>query len=153
VTAIGLLAVCGFLFWQTFAIRKPPFAAFDVMDAGTFPRLVILTLALASLVLLVRGSGAVLPRRPTRADLARWLERYRLPLISLPVFALYAAALPPLGWFVATATYLVVMQLVLRPGRGKRLAAVIAGSLAFVWVLGLAFERLLHIVLPRPTLF
>ncbi|HEV8535462.1 MAG TPA: tripartite tricarboxylate transporter TctB family protein [Candidatus Limnocylindria bacterium] len=152
-TALGLLAVCGFLFWHTYQIRKPPFAAFEAFDASTFPRIVIAALALFSLVLLVRGSGVLIPRRPTRADLIGWLGSYRFPLISLALFALYAAVMPAVGWFVDTAIYLIAMQLVLQPGRGRRLAAVLAGSAAFTWALGLAFERFLHIVLPRASLF
>jgi putative tricarboxylic transport membrane protein len=152
-TALGLLAVCGFLFWQTYQIRRPPFAAFESFDAATFPRVVIVVLALFSLVLLVRGSGRLVPPRPSRADLVGWLVRYRLPFISLALFALYAVVMPAVGWFVATAIYLIAMQLLLQPGRGRRLAAVLAGSVAFTWGLGFAFERFLHIVLPRAALF
>jgi len=61
--------------------------------------------------------------------------------------------MPAVGWFVDTAAYLIAMQLVLQPGRGRRLALVFAGSLVFTWALGLGFERLLHIVLPRAWLF
>jgi putative tricarboxylic transport membrane protein len=152
-TAIGLLGVCGFLFWQTYQIRRPPFAAFETFDAATFPRLILVVLAVFSLVLLVRGSGRLVPPRPNRADIVDWLARYRLPLISLALFALYAAVMPPIGWFVATASYLIAMQLLLQPGRGRRLATVLAGSVAFTWILGFAFERFLHIVLPRASLF
>jgi hypothetical protein len=152
-TALGLLAVCGSLFWQTYQIRRPTFAAFETFDAATFPRVVIALLAVFGLVLLIQGSGDVVPRRPTRADLMRWLVRYRLPLISLALFALYAAVMPTVGWFVDTAAYLITMQLMLQPGRRRRLATVLVGSLAFTWGLGFAFERFLHIVLPRAALF
>jgi hypothetical protein len=152
-TALGLLAICGFLFWQTYQIRKPTFAAFDAFDAATYPRAVIAVLAIFSLVLLARGAGPFPRRLATRDGLARWLARYRLPLISLALFAVYAAVMPVVGWFVDTALYLIAMQLVLQRGRGRRLVAVLAGSVGFTWGLGLAFERLLHIVLPRATLF
>src|SRR5919197_4596388 len=95
--ALLLLAVCGFFYWQTFSIRRAPFAAFETFDAATFPRVVIALLALFSVVLLLRGSGPVIAR-VTRADTRRWLVRYRLPLLSLLAFALYAALLSPLGW-------------------------------------------------------
>jgi hypothetical protein len=152
-SALGLLAVCGFLFWQTSEIRRPPFAAFEAFDAATFPRAILLLLTVFSVVLLVRGAGSPLPRRPARADVTRWLARYRVPLISLALFALYASVMPTVGWFLDTAIYLIAMQLVLQPGRGRRLVAVLGGSVAFTWTLGFAFERFLHIVLPRATLF
>lgn len=151
--AVALLAGCGFFYWQSYAIRRPSFAAFEGFDAGTFPRAVVVVLAIFCLVLLARGSGALITRRPTRDDLGRWVARYRLPLISLPLFAAYVAAMPPIGWFADTAAYLIAMQLVLQPRGGRRLAVVVAGSLAFTWALGLGFERLLHIVLPRAGLF
>ena len=151
--AVALLVGCGFLYWQTYSVKKPPFAAFESFDAVTFPRAVLIVLALFALVLLVRGAGTLVPRHPTRDDLRLWLRRYRLPLISLPAFALYAAAMPAVGWFADTAAYLIAMQLVLQPGSGRRLALVFAGSLVFTWALGLGFERLLHIVLPRASLF
>ena len=151
--AVALLIGCGFYYWQTFSIRKPPFAAFESFDAATFPRAVAIVLAAFALVLLIRGSGGLITRRPTRDDVRRWAGRYRLPLISLALFALYAAAMPAVGWFADTAAYLIAMQLVLQPGRGRRLALVLAGSLVFTWALGFGFERLLHIVLPRASLF
>ena len=152
-TAVALLAGCGFYYWQTYSIRKPGFAQFEGFDAATFPRAVVIVLAVFAMVLLVRGSGALVPPRPTRDALMRWGRRYRLPLITLPLFALYAAAMPAIGWFVDTAAYLVAMQLVLLPGAGRRFALVLGGSLAFTWAVGLGFERLLHIVLPRAGLF
>jgi len=151
--AVALLAGCGFLYWQSYSIRKPTFAQFESFDAATYPRAVIVVLAVFALVLLVRGSGALVPGRPSRADLAAWVRRYRLPLVSLPLFAVYAAAMPAIGWFIDTAAYLVAMQLVLLPGAGRRLALVLGGSLAFTWAVGLGFERFLHIVLPRAGLF
>jgi len=151
--AVALLAGCGFFYWQSYSIRRPTFAQFEGFDAATFPRAVVVVLAVFALVLLIRGSGAIAPPRPTREDLARFAQRYRLPLISLPLFAAYAAAMPAIGWFLDTAAYLVAMQLVLLPGAGRRLALVLGGSLAFTWAVGLGFERFLHIVLPRAGLF
>ncbi len=151
--ALALLAVCGFLYWQSTFIRRPPFAAFEAFDASWFPRGVILVLALLSLALLVRGSGPVRPRI-TRDGARRWLARYRLPLTGLGLFALYALVMPPLGWNLSTILYLVAMQLAILPRRGRRdLALVVGGSVVFTLVLGAGFERFLHVVLPRPDLF
>ena len=151
--AVALLAGCGLFYWQTYSIRRPGFAQFESFDAATYPRAVAVVLAAFALVLLVRGTGALLPRSPTRDDLVAWASRYRLPLISLPLFAVYAAAMPAVGWFIDTAAYLAAMQLVLLPGAGRRLALGLGGSLAVTWAVGLGFERFLHIVLPRAGLF
>ncbi len=152
VVALALLAVCGILYQQSFAIRQPPFAAFEALGAESYPRGVIAALAIFALILLVRGQGRVLPG-VDRAALSSWLARYGLPLASLALFALYALVMGPVGWFAATFAYLVVMQLVLRPRGGRLLAVLVVGSLAFTLLLGETFERFLHVVLPRAGLF
>lgn len=150
--AVVLLGVSGVFYWQSLVIRPPPFAAFEALGAETFPRWVIAVLAAFSLILLARGRGPLLPR-VDRAPLALWLARFRLPLLSLALFAAYAVAIPQVGWLPATFVYLVVMQLVLRPPTGRQLAYVVVGSFAFAWALGEIFERFLHVVLPRAALF
>ena len=151
--ALALLAVCGFLYWQSTFIRRPPFAAFETFDASLFPRAIVVILAVLSLALLVRGSGPIVPRL-TRDGVRRWIARYRLPLIGLGLFAVYAVAMPQLGWNASTILYLVAMQLVILPRRGPRdLALIAGGSVVFTLVVGAGFERFLHVVLPRPDLF
>lgn len=151
--AIALLAVSGFLYWQTTFIRRPPFAAFETFDAAAFPRAILVVLALLCLALLMRGAGSVVPRI-RRADVRPWLARYRLPLVGLGSFALYALLMPQLGWNASTIAYLVAMQLAILPRRSPRdLALVVGGSALFTLVVGAGFERFLHVVLPRPELF
>ncbi|SRR6266511_3890484 len=150
--ALALLAVTGILFWQTFGFRRPPFAAFEAFDAATFPRILLALLAALGLALLVRGGGPVVPRI-TREGIRAWLDRYRLPLLSLPLFGVYAFVMPKVGWNAATIGYLLAMQLLLLPRRGAALALMVAGSVAFTLVVGAGFERFLHVVLPRPDLF
>jgi hypothetical protein len=147
-----LLGACALFLWQSTLIRQPAFAAFEALGAETYPRAIIGVLALLSVVLVVRGSGSVV-RPITAADLRAFGERYRLPLVSLGLFLLYAFAIGPVGWYIATAVYLVAMQLVLLPRLGRQLAYVLGGSLLFTLVLGQGFEQLLHIVLPKAQLF
>jgi hypothetical protein len=147
-----LLGACAFFYWQSTFIRKSAFAAFETLGAETYPRAVIAALALFSLVLVLRGRGLIVPRVAPRG-IPAWLRRYRLPLASLPLFLGYAVVIPFGGWYVATALYLILMQLLLWPRRGRQFAYVLAGSLAFTWALGTTFERFLHVVLPRASLF
>src|SRR5215208_2023143 len=150
--ALLLLLVCAGFYWQSISIRRPPFAAFDPLGADTFPRAVALVLAIFSLVLLVRGGGSVVPRL-TGARARVWLLEYRLPLISLVLFAAYVATIPQVGWLIATAVFLVVMQLLLHPRWGRGLLGVVLGSAIFSWLIAEFFQRYLHVVLPRGTLF
>jgi hypothetical protein len=88
-----------------------------------------------------------------RVRVAALLATYRLPLITLGLFAAYAALMPLLGWLVDTALFLVALQLVLLPRAGRALVILALGSVAFAVALGQVFERYLHVVLPRGTLF
>jgi len=150
--ALLLLLVCGFFYWQSSLVRRPPFAAFEQLGPETFPRAVVAVLAILGVALLIRGKGPLVPR-VTRQQFVGWLDRYRLPLISLALFPIYALAIPQAGWIPATAAYLVVMQLILKPRRGAQLAYLLLGSVAFSWLLAYVFETYLHVVLPRAGLF
>lgn len=150
--ALLLLAVCALFYWETSFVKRPPFAAFEALGPETFPRWVAAVLAVLSAVLLVRGKGSLVPR-VSGGQLRVWLDRYRLPLVSLALFPVYALAIPPVGWIPATFVYLVVMQLILQPRRGVQLVYLVVGSLAFSWLLAYGFESYLHVVLPRAGLF
>lgn len=150
--ALVLLAVCGVLYWQSFGIRKTGFAALESLGAEFYPRGVIVVLAIFALVLAARARGPFLAR-PSAAAARSWLGTYRRPLLSLALFALYALVMGAIGWFASTFAYLVAMQVLLLPRRGAALGYVVAGSLAFTWLLGETFTRFLHVVLPRATLF
>lgn len=147
-----LLLLCGLLYWQSTLIRQPPFAAFEALGAETFPRAVIVLLAFFSAALAIRGRGSLVPRID-RTRVRGWLERYRLPLATIALFVVYIVAIERVGWTASTVAFLVVLQLLLRPTRGRQLAYVLLGSAAFALAVGQLFERVLHVVLPRGTLF
>lgn len=147
-----LLAACGLFYWQTTFVRRPTFAAFEALGAETFPRAVIVLLALFSVILAVRGRGSLMPRIDRKRFVA-WLDRYRLPLLSLGLFVAYVVAIERIGWIASTIAFLVVLQLLLWPRRGRGLLYVLAGSAAFALVLSQIFERVLRVLLPRGTLF
>jgi hypothetical protein len=147
-----LLAGCGFLYWQTTFIRRPTFAAFETLGSETFPRAVLVLLAIFSTVMVARGEGSFVPR-VDRARVLAFLDKYRLPLLALTLFVAYIFAIERAGWLASTIVFLVLLQLVLRPRRGPGLAYVVAGSAAFAIVLAQLFERVLRVVLPRGTLF
>lgn len=147
-----LLGSCGFLYWQTTFIRRPTFAAFESLGSETFPRAVLVLLALFSVVLVLRGGGSLVPRLD-RARLRAFLDRYRLPLVTLGLFVAYIFAIERVGWLASTLVFLVALQVVLRPRRGRELAYVVVGSAAFAVAVAQVFERVLRVILPRGTLF
>jgi hypothetical protein len=147
-----LLVVCAFLSYQTTLIRRPSFAAFEALGSETFPRAVLLLLAVFSVVLAITGRGSLRPRLD-RERLRAFLERYRLPLVTLGLFVLYVIAIERVGWLASTIGFLAVLQLVLQPRRGRTLGYVLVGSAVFAIALGQVFERVLRVLLPRGTLF
>ena len=142
-----LLAFCAVMYWQTFQIRTPGFAQFQQIDAPFFPRLILALLAALSLVLVVRGGGA--QPRPSRAAVVQFARRYRDVLASLAAFVVYLGAIAVVGWLAATMLYMAAMQLLLTPRVSRRTLYVVAGSVAFSWLLAAIFEQYLHVVLPR----
>jgi hypothetical protein len=147
-----LLVASGFLYWQTTFIRRPTFAAFEALGSETFPRAVLVLLALFSATMALRGAGSLVPRID-RARLGGFVERYRLPLLTLGLFVAYVVAIERVGWLISTVAFLVLLQVVLWPRRGRELAYLIAGSALFAVALAQTFERVLRVVLPRGTLF
>lgn len=148
--AIGLLLLvfCGVMWSQTYAIRTPAFAQFQQLDSPFFPRLIIILLAICSAILLVRGTGRLVPAGGP-AGVVRVVRDGRHVLVTLALFVLYVLAMPILGYVPATTVYLVAMQLYLRPRGPKGIAAVVLLSAVGSYALALVFTQFLHVVLPR----
>ena len=147
-----LLVISGLLYWQTFFFKRPPFAQFEQMGSESFPRGILIGLAILSFILLVRGEGSLRPSW-TLDSVRALFTRYREVLLSLLLFPAYALAIDLVGFFYSTMVYLIVMQLMLRPRRGRALAHTVVGSIAFTWGLVTLFEGYLNVVLPSGTLF
>lgn len=151
---IGLLAilVAALFFAQTLYFKKPPFAAFESLGPEFFPRGILIGLALLGLVLLIRGEGSLLPNW-NASSLRALTTRYRGVVLSLVLFPVYIISITLFGFAYATVAYLITMQLLLHPRRGRGLVYVIVGSIAFAWALVFLFEGYLHVVLPKGELF
>ncbi|MHB0871170.1 MAG: tripartite tricarboxylate transporter TctB family protein [Chloroflexota bacterium] len=147
-----LLVASGLFYWQTYFFKKAPFAQFEQMGSEFLPRGILIGLAILGLVLLVTGKGSLLPS--WRLGSVRALfTRYREVLLSLLLFPVYALGISLVGFLYSTVVYLVVMQLVLRPRRGRGLLYTVVASLFFAWGLVTLFQGYLHVVLPSGTLF
>lgn len=132
------------LLWQTREIPHPPFVP---LGPAFYPRVVLW--ALLGLSVLLLASGLRAGRPAVRADLGAWVARHRLVLAAFVLFALYAFAMPRLGYLLATALFTVAMQWLLGRRGARRLpgvAGVAVGTAVVTWIV---FERYLYVLLPR----
>lgn len=145
---IALLAVSAGLFLEA---RAMPTSRFEILGAGAFPMIVHGCL---SLLLVVSIIGA-LRRIPAAAyagfgaAAASWLRQKRLVLVLFACLALYVAAMPVIGYPVATLLFLIVVQVTLAPKTRGAIATAIVLSLVFSFGLNWLFAEVFNVFLPR----
>lgn len=146
IAGLAVFAACLALFGLTLELKDNPLVP---IGPGFYPRIVLAVTALLALGLCVTE---FLARRKPPAASAPTGERpnYRLVAISFGIFALYCAALPTLGFRIATFAYVVASNASLAQPRGARgWAFSVALGLATAFVTWLVFERYLSVLLPR----
>jgi len=146
VAGLVVLAASLVLFALTLDLKDSPLVP---IGPGFYPRIVLgVTAALAALlvaadVLAMRRRGAAAASAPQKGNRA-------LVAVSFGVFALYAVAMPWLGFRIATFLFVGGLNALLDPPRGLRgwgRAAVLA--LATTLLAWYVFERWLLVLLPR----
>jgi len=146
IAGLAVLAASLVLFALTLDLKGSPMVP---VGPGFYPRIVLGLTAVLALGLLVADMLA--RRKPDAAPAAAKPRlNYRLVAISFGVFALYAVALPWLGFRVATFLYVGGTNALLDPPRGAKgwLRALLLALLTSL-VTWLVFERWLSVLLPR----
>jgi putative tricarboxylic transport membrane protein len=144
IAGLAVLAASLVLFALTLDLKDSPMVP---VGPGFYPRIVLALTALLSLGLVVSD---VLSRKRNPQEQPRKKLNYPLVAISFGVFALYAVALPWLGFRIATVLFVGGANALLDPPRGARgwgraLVLALLTTLA-TW---LVFERWLSVLLPR----
>jgi hypothetical protein len=148
--ALGLLLLCGVLYWQAGGIPTPPFVP---IGPAFYPRVILLLLA-ALAVWLILEDVARGRRRPARpSPPAAPPLNYRRVAVCFVVFGGYVAGLSPLGYFLATFLFVLGLGWVMGPRRVGELPKLAGVALGTTLVTYLVFERYLHVFLPRGILF
>ena len=144
IAGLAVLAASLVLFALTLDLKDSPLVP---VGPGFYPRIVLALTALLSLGLV---ASDVLGRKEKPKDKTRQKLNYPLVAISFGVFALYAAALPWLGFRIATLLFVGGSNALLDPPRGsKDWLRALALALATTLVTWLVFERWLSVLLPR----
>ena len=146
IAGLAVLAASLVLFALTLDLKDNPMVP---VGPGFYPRIVLALTAALSLGLVVADMLSRARRAPTPAAAAAKFN-YSLVAISFAVFALYAIALPWLGFRIATFLFVGGTNALLDPpasakGWGRALILAAATSAA-TW---LVFERWLSVLLPR----
>jgi hypothetical protein len=144
IAGLAVLAASLVLFALTLDLKGNPMVP---VGPGFYPRIV---LALTALLALGLAVSDVLSRKGRPEEKAKQRLNYPLVAMSFAVFALYAVALPWLGFRIATFLFVGGANALLDPPRGARGwgRALVLGLLTSV-VTWLVFERWLSVLLPR----
>jgi putative tricarboxylic transport membrane protein len=147
VAGLVCLAISLVCLYFSFGLPQLPLVP---VGPGFYPRIVLVFMAVLSVVLIAQD---VMTRRaPARGAESPSSSRggYRLVALTFAVFGAYAAALPLLGYRIATALFVAAMQAALdrpRDARGWAVLALIAvGTSAATY---LVFDTYLTVLLPR----
>lgn len=150
ITGLVVLAASLALLWATLGLERHPMVP---VGPGFYPRIVLgitAGMALLLVVLDVLALRKALPRADRAALDGAARPDYGLVVAAFAVFTAYVLALPYLGFRIATFVFLVAMQAVLEPPRGvRRWVIVLAVALVATAASYYAFERYLHVLLPR----
>ena len=144
IAGLAVLAASLVLFALTLDLKVNPMVP---VGPGFYPRVVLALTALLSLGLVVSD---VLSRQRKPGEHPKQKLNYPLVAISFGVFALYAVALPWLGFRIATFLFVGGANALLDPPRGARgWGRALVLALLTSLVTWLVFERWLSVLLPR----
>jgi putative tricarboxylic transport membrane protein len=144
IAGLAVLAASLVLFALTLDLKANPMVP---VGPGFYPRVVLTLTALLSLGLVV-SDALSRKRRPKEQPKQKF--NYPLVAMSFAVFALYAVALPWLGFRIATVLFVGGANALLDPPRGARgWVRPLVLALATTIVTWLVFERWLSVLLPR----
>ncbi|SES23722.1 Tripartite tricarboxylate transporter TctB family protein [Tranquillimonas rosea] len=128
-----------------------PTSRFEVLGAGSFPKLIyggLVLLSGAAIFGAVRRlpSGALSRFAPSVPD---WFVRRRLVLAVFACLGVYLAALPWIGFSWATFAFLVVLLVILSPRTPFSLGLTLVIALLFSFGLNWLFAEVFNVFLPR----
>ena len=147
IAGLAVLAASLVLFALTLDLKDSPMVP---VGPGFYPRIVLGLTAVLSLGLII--ADLLARRRAPLSDVSRKTEGINYPLVamSFAVFALYAVALPWLGFRIATFFFVGGANALLDPPRGaKGWGRTVILALVTTVVGWLVFERWLSVLLPR----
>jgi len=149
ISGLFILALSAALFALTLGLKDSPLVP---IGPGFYPRIVLGLTAILSLLLVIADviEQRRLPAAPAGATAPADRPNYTLVGLNFVLFGLYAAALPGLGFRIATFLYVAIANVLLAPPKGlKGWVGTIVLALATALIAHYIFERQLSVLLPR----
>ncbi|MCG7577055.1 MULTISPECIES: tripartite tricarboxylate transporter TctB family protein [unclassified Halomonas] len=146
--ALALLVMVAVMWVESSSIRPP--TSWQPYGSALFPRMLLVTIGLLSLLLLIRSLFTrVAPVASWRMEISGWFARRKYVVALFILFGLYAALLPLLGYIVATIGFLVASFALLLGVDTKRKWLINLGiSCTFVPLVFVIFRYGLNVWLP-----
>lgn len=145
---VAILAASAALFVSAGRI---PSSRFETLGAGAFPRFVYGAICLVAVIAIVDALRKI-PRSSWATfgvETVAWAKRSRLVFVSLAAFAAYIAALPILGFSIASFLFVLVLQVILMPRRPVNIVVAVIIALIFSFGLNWLFAEVFTVFLPR----
>ncbi|WP_321499693.1 tripartite tricarboxylate transporter TctB family protein [Breoghania sp.] len=143
-----LLCASAGLFVSATAI---PTSRFERLGAGAFPKIVFAGMALVAVIAIVDALRKI-PRHAYGrffATSADWARRRHLVFICLAALSVCLAAIPALGFSLASFLFILVIELILMPRKPSTIIAGIVVALVFSFGLNWLFADVFTVFLPR----
>ncbi|PSL42770.1 tripartite tricarboxylate transporter TctB family protein [Salsuginibacillus halophilus] len=129
-----------------------------VLDAGSYPRLIAVILAILAVILIIRKGMELYKSQAERSGMgiraytAYVLKEYKLVFLILAMFAVYVGLIDIIGFIVTTIAFIIAAGLTVGPTTKRN--AVVMSIVAVVLTLGMYFffETALHVRFPTGIL-
>ncbi|UCZ53195.1 tripartite tricarboxylate transporter TctB family protein [Bacillus shivajii] len=129
------------------------------LNAGSFPKLIAMLLALLSLLLMIKKAKELIKKKAELSEmnvkdyLKELLIEYKLVFFTLIVLFLYISIMPFIGFIISTIIFIIVTGLVISSKKKKD--SIILSVTAVVITLSayFFFQNVLHVRFPSGLLF
>ena len=147
--AVFFLALSLFFFVASYSLPEPMFGQ---LASWTWPRIILIPLALLSVVLMIQSQQGEAPEVPPGRALLTWLVDNRRPFVCFALFFLFLLTMPVLGMLLGGLIYVFLTLCVLGGWQPRQLALHAAISAVFVIGMWAIFTLGLGVLLPEGTL-
>ncbi|HSB69278.1 MAG TPA: tripartite tricarboxylate transporter TctB family protein [Candidatus Methylomirabilis sp.] len=147
---LGLLALCGLLYWQTGGIPAQPFLP---IGPAFYPRVILGLLAGLAVWLILEDLAAGRALARPAAGATGQPANYRAVGMCFLVFFAYILGLSLIGYLASTFLFVLALGWIMGPRQQRGLPKLVAIAVGTTLVTYLLFERYLRVFLPRGLLF
>jgi putative tricarboxylic transport membrane protein len=147
---IGLLVLCGVLYWQAGLVPVPPFIP---IGPSFYPRVMLIFLAGLAVWLIAED---LLKKRTSAREAKKVIgprPNYRRVLWGFLIFLGYVACLDLIGFVTSTFLFILGLSWAIGPRKVREIPKLFAVAAGTALVCYLLFEKYLYVFLPRGLLF